>query len=216
MKKAKTQEPVEQEPVEDVKPITAEEQAIAARVAGDLGDWGDFGEDSVIDYNLGRDIFELPPPAKKKQDAREFAFRWIERTPKRLDQVRNKPVPFRWWICNRTNTPFLDGHFDPVLGCVSREDQMLVFKPWWMRDKEVLYKRYLADSQDQSGNLLGKNGKKSESGTKWLAGKRSEDGDDAMQHEIRGADVVMADEQVMDEKSGIRHSNDTSDLIVDE
>lgn len=204
----------EETPAQEFKPITSEEQAIAARVAGDLGDWGTFGEDSVLDYNLGRDIFELPAPAKKKQDNKEFAFRWITRTTERMDQVRNKPIPFRWWICNRVNTPFLDGHFDPVLGCVSREDQMLVFKPWWMRDKEVSHKRGLADAQDQSGHLLNKDGQK-DNGIEWQAGKRSIDGRE-MGHEVRGADIVMADESAMDERAGIHHESGISDLIVDE
>lgn len=210
---AEAEESTEQ--VQEFKPITAEEQAIAARVSGDLGDWGTFGEDSVLDYSLGRDIFALPEPAKKKQDNKEFAFRWITRTTERLDQIRNKAVPFKWWICNRVNTPFLEGYFDPVLGCVSCEDQMLVFKPWWMRDKEVAYKRGLADAQDHSGHLLNKDGQMRD-GVEFQAGKRTLDGRDLGRREVRGDDMIMADEGVMDERAGVRHEEGISDLIVDE
>jgi hypothetical protein len=190
--------------VEKVMAITADEQAIAARVAAESREWETIGEESVLDYSLGRDAFEFPPPAKAKYQAKEFSFRWIVRTTKRMDEVRNKPVPFRWWICNSTNTPFLEGFFDPVLGCVCREDQMLVFKPWWMRDKEKAYKEGLAAQQDQRA-MVNKDGQPTDSGIQWRAGKRSIDGE-AMGHEVRGADVVMADESILDERAGVRHS----------
>jgi hypothetical protein len=180
-------------------------------------DWQSLGEDSIVDFSFGRDMFEIPPPAKEKQNAKEFAFRWVLRDPKRLDEMRNKPVPFRWWICNSTNTPFLKDFLDPVLGCVSREDQMLMFKPWWMRDKEWAYKRGLADAQDESGNLLAKDGQmQGETGIEWKAGKRSITGKE-LGHEVRGGDVLMADEAILDERAGIRHSAASeSDLIVEE
>ena len=93
---------------------------------------------------------------------------------------------------------------------------MLVFKPWWMRDKEVDYKRGLADNQDKSGNLLNKDGEMvSDTGIQFKAGKRSILGGE-MGTEVRGADIVMADEGMLDERAGIRHSSDTSDLIVEE
>lgn len=210
--KIKAQE-VEERPVSTVKPITPEEQAIAARVVAESDDWQTIGEDSTLDFSLGRDVFEFPPPAKAKLNGKEFSFRWILRDPKRLDEVRNKPVPFKWWICNSTNTPFLEGYFDPVLGCVCREDQMLMFKPWWMRDKEWNYKGGLADSQDKGGELLGKNGRFND-GIEWRASKRSIDRPE-MGTEVRGGDIVMADEGMMDERAGIRHS-EANDLVIEE
>lgn len=216
--KAKAKAPVKKapaRPIDEVKPITPEEQAIAARVGAEADDWKTITEDSALDYDLGRDVFELPPPAKAKQNKKEFAFRWILRDPKRLDEMRSKPAPFKWWICNSTNTPFLSGFFDPVLGCVCREDQMLMFKPWWMRDKEWAHKRGLADSLDKSGELTGKNGQFND-GIGWEAGKRSIDRPE-LGLEVRGGDVVMADEGMMDERAGIRHSEASdNDLIVDE
>ena len=204
-KKKPVPETPAQQPITELRAITPDEQAIAARVAAETDEWQTIGEDSTLDYNLGRDVFELPPPAKAKQLAQEFSFRWILREPKRLDEIRNKPVPFRWWICNSTNTPFLAGFFDPVLGCVCREDQMLCFKPWWMRDKEVAWKRGLADNQDKSGDILNKNGQFND-GIEWKAGKRSIERPE-LGHEVRGADVVMADEGVLDERAGVRNSD---------
>jgi hypothetical protein len=135
------------------------------------------------------------------------------RDPKRMDEMRNKPAPFKWWVCNSTNTPFLEGFFDPVLGCVCREDQMLMFKPWWMRDKEVAWKRGLADTQDKSGSVVNKDGQMQD-GIEWRAGKRSIEGRE-LGHEVRGADVIMADEGILDERAGIRHS-DAGNLEIEE
>lgn len=194
------------------RPITPEEQAIAARVMNEGSEWQEFGEDSLVDFEFGRDMFELPAPAKKKQDNHEFAFRWLTRDPKRLDAIRNKPVPFRWWICNSTNTPFLEGFFDPVLGCVSREDQMLMFKPYWMRDAEWKYKRGLADAQDASGDILKKNDQMATDTVQWKAGKRSGLSLDEMKHEIRGGDVVMP----YDPDSNMGQEVNDNDLIVEQ
>jgi len=121
--------------VEAPAALTAEEQAIAARVAGENQDWKTITEESALDYSLGRDLFELPEPAKKAFADKKFTFRWIERAPRRLDEIRNKAVPYKWWVCNSTNTPFLAKFLDPILGCVCREDQMLMFQPYWMKIK---------------------------------------------------------------------------------
>jgi hypothetical protein len=91
---------------------------------------------------------------KKKK---KFAFRWIARTPERMDEMRTKDIPFKWWICNEVNTPFLSGFFDPVLGCVSKMDQMLVFKPFWMFVKEQEFKTR-SDRQVQGDFLKAKQG----------------------------------------------------------
>jgi len=146
-------------PEKMMKPFTAEEQAIAARVAADsTREWEVIGEDSAIDYSLGRDMFELPPPAKKEQEEKHFAFRWVHRTQARIDEIRSKPIPFKWWICNSTNTPFLKGYFDPVLGGVCREDQILMFRPWWMHEKQKAITAEITDSKNR--DVTAKNGEK--------------------------------------------------------
>ncbi len=203
---------------EGVRPITPEEQAIAARVMAEGSEWQELGEDSIVDFKFGKDIFELPEPAKKKVDSKEFAFRWIKRDPHRVDEMRTRDVPYRWWICNSTNTPFLQKFLDPVLGCVCREDQMLMFKPWWMRDAEWKIKRGLADALDDSGNLLNRDGQiiDPETGMEWRAGKRSMMGKE-MNLEVRGGDVIMADEAVLDQRAGRRDEMVTdSDLEIEE
>jgi hypothetical protein len=176
---------------EELKPITSEEQAISARVMAENREWATIREDDCEDFSLMKDPFELPPPALKKQEEKEFFFRWITRDPKRLDEMRSKQVPFRYWICNSTNTPFLKGFFDPVLGCVSREDQMLVFKKWWMHLKERQFKEGMAQAQDSAGDITKRNGD-SDGNYTWKAGSRSIESE-ASQTEIKGSDLIIED-----------------------
>jgi len=131
--------------------LTPEEMAIARRVQGEDEEWKHpIGEESALDYSLGGDPLKLPPPAQKMKDNRKYAFRWIERRPDRVDQIRNKQMPLRWWICNRTNTPFLEKYIDPVLGCVCLEDQLLVFKPWALWEAEKALKDRLRDIRNEN------------------------------------------------------------------
>jgi len=176
----------------ELKAITAEEQAIAARVSAENQDWRTLTEGDMEDYSLMKDPFELPPPAKEKQEKKEFFFRWITRNQQRLDEMRSKQPPFRYWICNSTNTPFLKGYFDPILGCVSREDQMLVFKPWWMHIRERQYKDEMAHTQDAAGDITKKDGQQ-DGDYEWQAGVRSIESSRRIGTEIKGQDLVVED-----------------------
>ena len=183
-----------------LKPITADEQAIAARVAADsTRDWETIGEDSAIDYTLGRDKFELPPEAKKAQNERRFAFRWVARIPARIDAIRNAEVPEKWWVCNSTNTPFLTQYLDPVLGCICREDQILMFQPWWMRDKR---KKILDQvTFDKSRDITRLNGQ-GKAGASFVAGTRSVGGSEpSLRQEVGGGDNIVFDEEAESSES---------------
>lgn len=188
--------------VPEIRPITAEEQAIAARVAADSSrEWETIGEDSAIDYSLGRDLFELPPPAKKEQEEKRYAFSWIERTQRQIDKIRSKPIPLKWWICNSTNTPFLKGYFDPVLGGVTREDMILVFKPWWMRTKQ----REMVDEITEGKNAdLTRRNKEKRGAAEFVAGA----GEAGEKLSLKGNDNIVYDGD-REEGSG---STDLSDI----
>lgn len=180
-----------------VAPMTPEEMAIAARVAAQSGnDWEHpVGEDSAIDYGrIGKDPFALPKPAQELKDRRKYAFRWITRKPERIDEIHNKPYPFKWRICNRTTTPFLKDFVDPVLGCVCREDQVLVYKPWAWFEAEQEYKRGLADVTTQTGDLTTKHGQDAGDSMEWVSGKRSLESKKSNRVEVRGDDVPMLHE----------------------
>lgn len=178
--------------------LTPEEQAIFNRVAVGDDDWQTITEDSSIDYSLSNDLFELPAPAKKLQEGKQFRFRWITRTPQRLDEVKNKPVPLKWWPVNSTQPTADFKHFiDPNNGCVSREDQMLVFKPWWMFAKERAYKDSLAERNFKGKSVedreeVKKAGRDSEA---VLSGKkRSGLTNQTLREEIHGNDVIYGED----------------------
>lgn len=203
-------------------PLTPDELAIFHRVASEDKDWETIGEKSVVDFSLSRDPFELPPPAKQKVAEKKMAFRWITRNPARIDTVRNQPVPLRWWLCNSTNTPFLQKHIDPILGCVCILDQVLVFKPWWMHEKEMALYRQMADNHDQGRSLLAMDGEVRETArggeAEFIAKSRmSSDSRSSGRHEVRGGDIVEADEATIDAAMGITHGElSTEDFRVND
>jgi hypothetical protein len=157
MKKAIEKKQIPEEAAERTV-LTSEETAIVNRVMAEKDDWKSIKESDVDDFQLANDPFELPEPAKAMKKKRKFAFRWITRTTERMDELRNKPAPFKWWVCNAVNTPFLEGFFDPVLRCVCKMDQMLVFKPYWMFVKEQEFKQGMAERNAASGDLKKKSG----------------------------------------------------------
>lgn len=198
-------------------PLMPEEQAIVNRVSGAVDkDWETIGEDSAIDFSLMLSPFRLPPAAQKEQDEKHYAFRWIERKPTRVDEMRNKPVPFKWEICNRITTPFLKDFIDETLGCVCREDQILVYKPWWMHQREQDWKHQLADGKDRSGRIAARDGEFKD-GVEFIASERDLDGK-GYNHEIKGSDIVFGDAE--DNTSQMREESygemADSDLIIEE
>ena len=190
--------------------LTPDEMAIAQRIAAENNDWQTIGEDSAIDFSLMQDMFELPEEARKKVQNKEFAFRWIERTRQRIDQIRNKPVPFKWWLCNATTTPFLKKYVDPALGAVVREDQILVFRPWWMHEKEKAIKSELANVLDQSKRLEAHQGKEG-GGADMQASSRPSNKGQASRMEVKGSDIIAADEGDPDSRIYVSESGEMSD-----
>ncbi len=191
--------------------LTPDEMAIFHRVQAETQDWKTITEGDVEVFSLGDDPFLPPPEALARERAREFKFRWITRSPQRLDQVRNLRVPLRWWVCNSTNTPFLSKHIDPVTGSVNREDQMLVFKPWWMFEKERGYKNELADRSTNSGEIMSRD-KQSRDGVHMSAGVRTLE-QEPMRFEVKGGDIIMGDQESLDRADGGRLSEGLEDLI---
>jgi len=162
-RRIKEEPPKGEAPVETAESrtvLTSNEAAIAARVLAERDDWKSVKESDIGDFKMADDPFALPGPAKEMKAEKQFAFRWISRTPERMDEMRTKDIPFKWWVCNEVNTPFLKGHFDPVLGCVSKLDQMLVFKPYWMYEKEQAFKTRTDRELHKGDYLKAKHGEK--------------------------------------------------------
>jgi len=189
--------------------LTPEEQAVFQRVKSQGREWETITENSVDDYSLMHDPFKLPEEVEMFETMKEFKFCWRERTSSRLDELSAAQVPNKWWVVNADTFPKLPKiMFDPVLGCISRLDQMLVFKPWWMHVKRMQIVEQLTEAQDRSGTLEGRDGEQRD-GVLFSASKRNPDQAlNPSESEIRAGDKIEFEETTE------RDSNtDLSDLV---
>lgn len=183
--------------------LTPEEQAIAQRVETQDTDWFTIREDELEDYSLQEDPYIPPPEAVKMQREKKYAFRWCERTPGRIDQLtKTAPHYRRWALVTRNTLPELGKYVDPVLGCIARDDQALLFRPWYFHQREKDMKQERIEAQYKSSSLDGK---------KEMIQDRDEDVQvySGEKFKITGKDQVMYDES---SESGA----DLGDLVVEE
>lgn len=143
-----------------------------------LPEWETIKESDVEDFSLMGDPYPLPKPARDRKD---LVFRWVENSPERIKQLRRKDPPLTWWVCNSTNTPFLEDFFDED-GAVHCNDQILVVKPRWMRDIETRAKNENFEALFNTKSLKGKV-RESDNKVRWKEGPESQ---------IGSEDVVMA------------------------
>jgi len=145
--KKNTQKSSEENAAPAVRNITQREQEIMDRVQKSVPDWDTITEESMVDFSLSKSIFDLPPEAKKKQDNKEFAFRWIESTDDNVDLHTQASPPLTWWACNRVTTPYLKKYFKHH-GGIQVADMILVVKPWHLHEMVQDKKRSMADFGD--------------------------------------------------------------------
>ena len=187
--------------------MTSEEAAIFERVKAETKNWTGVTEADIEDFSLMEDPFKLPPEAQKKRDKKELAFRWAEMKPQRIDELRNMPIPAKWWVANRTTTPFLEYLVDPIHGGIQRLDQILMVKPYWMHEAYQNKKMELAEIKDTAGDVEKRHGIKEEWG-EWISDERAK---------VGKSDEVMADEADFDTSSGITEDgSDLGELVVEE
>lgn len=139
--------------------LTTEERALADRIANE-DSWTGITEESMVDFSLDSDPYPLPLEAKKRQDAKELAFKWVLRDVRRIDEVCNQEPPMKWWVCNSTRTPFLAPLCDSIHGGVQNKDQILVVKPYWMHRKHKDAELALAEAKGMAGAIEAKDGEK--------------------------------------------------------
>jgi len=176
--------------------LTPDELAIYQRVssAGQKREWETISEEDLHDYNLGKDPFKIPEFAQKLKDEKQYAFRWIERSRERIDNVNSLEPPFKWWLVTSETVPECEDSIDSNLGCVCLYDQMLVFKPYWMWEKERKIKEQIADRKDKDGSLEAKHHLPVDgTGSEFLADRRAR---------IGGRDQVILHEGDIDESTG--------------
>jgi len=183
--------PVEVEPISTIveQPIkevtlTSDQKALADRIAsGKDREWETITEESMVDFSLDQEPYPLPPEAKKLQDEKRYAFRYILAKVERIDEVKSSEVPFRWWVVNRNSIPELAKYCDSMLGGYQLKDQILMFKPWWMHRKHKDAEQDRAKARGMAGAIENKDGEKHDWG----------EYESGPQHRITGNDEVMAE-----------------------
>jgi len=135
--------------------LTPEQQAIFNRVQAESTDWEVIREDQLNDFSLSITPLDLKhnfPEAWREQTEKRFAFRWCERTDKRVDELTRGGHPVtRWKICTALTTPFLKSYIDSSIGCIARLDQVLLFRPWDRHMMEKRAKDQLTEAHANSG-----------------------------------------------------------------
>jgi len=187
--------------------LTPEELAIYQRVKTEgerAREWETIAESDIEDFSLREDPMKLPEFAQKLKDAKLYAFRWVEKSKERLDGIRSMSPPMKWWIVNAATIPESTDDVDPVLGYVSKLDQLLVFKPYWMFAAQQRIKREMADNKNQAGDVHKKDGFVPADNIQLRAGP---------DFKISSKDEVVADEQ---EFIGGNESEGFDELVTNE
>jgi len=216
MAKRKVEEPIlTEDEVEDVEvnstTMSSEERAIFNRVMSASDEWKESIQGfDMNDFSLAEDPFKLPKPAQRLRDAGEYAFRWITRDPKRLDEIMNKNRIARWYPVNSTApTSDFRKFIDRNNGAVCREDQMLVFKRYDVFQMEQKMKHSLADAFTKSHDPLSK------TGDEFSATKRRVIDGKASREEVKGDDIHFRGEAEVDKEAGVYTPNvSDNDLTV--
>lgn len=182
--------------------MTPEQQAIVKRVQAAEAEWEPITEEQMSDFALMTNPLNLDvsfPEAWKEQQEKRFAFRWCEREDKRIDELTRSGHPVtRWKLCTRTTTPFLEQYVDSIYGCVTRLDQVLLFRPW---DRHMIEKR----AKDQTAEAKAEAGKPDV-----VAMRNAQEGVEAMtgpEHKIGSGDEVQYEDSRVDADMG--------DLVVE-
>jgi len=186
--------------------MTPDQQAILRRVEAESAEWEPITEESMHDFSLAKHPLDLKdnfPETWKEQSEKRYAFRWCERTEKRIDELTRSGHPVtRWKLCTRTTTPFLAKYVDHIWGCVTRLDQVLLYRPW---DRHMIEKR----AKDGYARAKADSGKAEN-----VAMRRAQDGVEAYvgpEHKIGANDEV----QYEDTRAFDGESEGIEDLVVE-
>lgn len=215
---------IEDKPKSMKKPanLTQEEAALFERVKAEGQDreWERVTEEDAVDFKLAQDPMKLPEFAEKLNNQKEYAFRWIERKKERVDEIRSMPIPQKWWIVNASTIPSSENDLDPVLGCICKYDQLLVFKPYWMYVKEKQMEERDIEEKAAAGELASKHhAPVDETGSEFLAGKEYKitGTDDVQWHETDTDQVADSDTAVLGEATAFEEGDDgLGDLVAEE
>ena len=165
------EKPVQEKIIEKVEQpkqevtLSSEQKALADRLAsGEDREWETITEESMHDFSLAAEPYPLPPEAKKMQDEKVYAFRFVEANAQRVDEVKNQLVPMRWYTVTRNSIPELAKYCDSIHGGLQVRDQVLMFKPWWMHRKFKDAEMGMGEAKVIAGAVENKDGEEHEWG----------------------------------------------------
>ena len=217
-----SEEPIKRSTNKKPANLTQEEAALFERVKaeGEDREWERVTEEDAHDFTLAQDPMKLPKFAEELRDKRKYAFRWIERKKERVDEIRSMSIPQKWWIVNASTMPDCVSDLDPILGCVCKLDQLLVFKPYWMYVKEKQMEEAYSEKKAKAGELESKHRQVvDDTGSEFLAGKdyKISGRDDVQFHETDADKVADSDTAVIGEATAFEEGDDgLGDLVAEE
>lgn len=150
--------------------LTAEEAALKAIIQKEDDSWLGLTDADIEDFSLSNDPYPLPKECTSRLG--EFAFRYCERNPKRVQELKSMPGPQRWWIANAVNLPWLSHLCDSIDGAIHMRDQMLMFKPRWMMDKVKALSTASDDAKFRSKNPAERKGER-DGNFEWESGEKA-------------------------------------------
>ena len=147
----------------------------------------------------------------KLQKEKKFQFRWIERKPERLDAVKNAQEVRRWLPVNSTQpvAGAFDRHIDGSTGAVHLLDQILVWKPYWLFEKEQALEVRLAGGLN---DISAKDGQ--EKNDLRLAASKRKASESRTRIEVSGDDIQYTGE--VEATGGEYEAGSESDMAVNE
>ncbi len=182
---------------QNTESLTPELRSIAERVAHQDTDWMNITEESMTDFSLMNNPMDLDPNYKEAanlQRDKKYVFRWCERDPQRVDTLtRSVTPPLRWAIVTRDSLPEMARYIDPLLGCVSCLDQILLFKPFAHAERVNKAKEEMAEAKAR--------------GPKQKVQAENVESMSGEQYKIDGSDVVTYEDT---------RGESLGDLVVDE
>ena len=185
--------------------LTPDQRAIADRAELQDKSWHTIREDELNDFSLMTNALDLPEAAARLQNNKIYAFCWRTRTPERIDELtRSVNPPLRWGLVTRTTISELQDLIDPMLGCIPRLDQVLMYKPWAHHMIVQKAKMELADAGLNTGSLEGKRHQ--------MQGKHGDvEVMTGQNQKISGGDELMGEELMADIDNG--DSSPLGDLV---
>ena len=192
--------------------LTPEEAAIYQRVMNEKDEFPPINESDMFDFSLSVDPFKKPKAAEDLQNRKQFYFRWAEKKPTRIDELRSADPPYKYLIVNRGSSIghlFNRHDFDAIHGGIEKLDQILMYQPWSYKAQRDAIRAMKSKQQLDGGTLESLHGKEvDDTGSAFHAGKSARIS--ASRDVVMSSDVL---ERTYAEEALQESSDDLDDII---